>query len=75
MVALLRALRQKRSVVALTVSGIYTYDNEHPVGGKGYTENDPANFAGSFYSFTKSRVEDVSFPSRQIPHIVPHTSC
>jgi len=30
------------------------------MGGKGYTETDPANFDGSFYSATKSKVEEVS---------------
>ena len=44
----------------LMISGIYTYDNDHPIGGKSYKEEDAANFEGSFYSTTKSRVEDVS---------------
>ncbi|KAF4548126.1 Hypothetical protein D9617_31g063620 [Elsinoe fawcettii] len=41
---------------------IYHYDDAHPVGGKPFTEEDPANFGGSFYSFTKSRVEDMLRP-------------
>jgi 3,5-epimerase/4-reductase len=32
---------------------IYEYDEEHPIGGKGFTEDDEPNFAGSFYSMTK----------------------
>lgn len=42
---------------------IYAYDDEHPIGGKGFTEEDPANFGGSFYSYTKSRVEEASAAS------------
>ncbi|KAH8803071.1 hypothetical protein F5884DRAFT_739090 [Xylogone sp. PMI_703] len=38
---------------------IYTYDDKHPIGGPGYTEEDPANFDGSFYSETKAHVEAV----------------
>jgi 3,5-epimerase/4-reductase len=41
---------------------IYTYDDAHPIGGKGYLETDKANFAGSFYSETKAHVEEVSSP-------------
>jgi 3,5-epimerase/4-reductase len=38
---------------------IYQYDEEHPMGGKGFLETDKANFAGSFYSETKAHVEEV----------------
>ncbi|CAD6446163.1 d6c3d050-1a30-4b3a-8648-1babd48eff29 [Sclerotinia trifoliorum] len=38
---------------------IYTYNDEHPIGGPGFLETDPANFAGSFYSETKAHVEEV----------------
>ncbi len=38
---------------------IYAYDEEHPMGGKGYVETDKSNFAGSFYSETKAHVEEV----------------
>lgn len=38
---------------------IYAYDDKHPIGGPGYTEEDPANFDGSFYSETKAHVESV----------------
>jgi 3,5-epimerase/4-reductase len=38
---------------------IYQYDEEHPIGGKGFLETDKANFAGSFYSETKAHVEEV----------------
>lgn len=37
---------------------IYEYDAEHPIGsGKGFTEDDPPNFEGSFYSKTKIHLE------------------
>ncbi|KAG7005842.1 bifunctional dTDP-4-dehydrorhamnose 3,5-epimerase/dTDP-4-dehydrorhamnose reductase [Physcia stellaris] len=39
-------------------TGIYTYDETHPPGGAGYTETDPANFSGSFYSLTKAVAEN-----------------
>ncbi|SPO02071.1 uncharacterized protein DNG_04744 [Cephalotrichum gorgonifer] len=38
---------------------IYQYDEEHPIGGKGFVETDKANFAGSFYSETKAHVEEI----------------
>ncbi|GAM86456.1 hypothetical protein ANO11243_044700 [Dothideomycetidae sp. 11243] len=38
---------------------IYAYDKAHPIGGPGYLEEDPANFDGSFYSATKSKVEAI----------------
>jgi len=42
---------------------IYHYDDKHPIGGASFKEEDPANFDGSFYSATKSKVEEVCFPS------------
>jgi len=36
---------------------IYSYDAAHPIGGKTFTEDDPPNFTGSFYSLTKGLVE------------------
>jgi len=36
---------------------IYSYDAEHPIGGKTFTEDCPPNFTGSFYSLTKGLVE------------------
>jgi len=36
---------------------IYSYDAEHPIGGKTFTEDDAPNFTGSFYSLTKGLVE------------------
>ncbi|PCD20813.1 hypothetical protein FGRA07_04965 [Fusarium graminearum] len=38
---------------------IYQYDEKHPVGGAGFTEEDAPNFAGSFYSMTKGHVEPI----------------
>ncbi|KAL6876507.1 NAD(P)-binding protein [Trichoderma novae-zelandiae] len=44
---------------------VYQYDKTHPIGGRGYTEEDLPNFVGSFYSLTKSHVEPVlsSYPN------------
>lgn len=36
---------------------IYQYDEEHPIGGKTFTEECPPNFSGSYYSETKAMVE------------------
>lgn len=38
---------------------IFEYDEEHPMGGKGFTEDDIANFDGSYYSQTKGWVEQM----------------
>ncbi|KJZ78128.1 hypothetical protein HIM_02166 [Hirsutella minnesotensis 3608] len=38
---------------------IYQYDETHPIGGPGYTEEEKANFEGSFYSLTKGHLESV----------------
>lgn len=40
-------------VTNLGTGCIYAYDQEHPLEGKGFTENDEPNFSGSFYSKTK----------------------
>lgn len=38
---------------------IFEYDNDHVLGGVGFTEEDTPNFHGSFYSHTKAMVEDL----------------
>ena len=38
---------------------ISEYDEEHPIGGSTFTEEDTPNFLGSFYSKTKAYMEDV----------------
>ena len=38
---------------------IFEYDAAHPIGGAPFTEEDRANFDGSFYSFTKGMCEDM----------------
>lgn len=38
---------------------IFEYDDDHVIGGKGFTEEDTPNFAGSFYSQTKAYVEQM----------------
>lgn len=46
---------------------IYTYDDEHTIGGKPFTEEDVPNFFGSFYSETKSYMEMMI---RQYPNVL-----
>jgi dTDP-4-dehydrorhamnose reductase len=38
---------------------IFEYDDVHTIGGKMFTEEDSANFHGSFYSHTKAMCEDL----------------
>ena len=38
---------------------IYSYDDEHLVGGSGFKETDEPNFRGSYYSNTKAMVEEL----------------
>lgn len=38
---------------------IFEYDEDHTIGGKGFTEDDKPNFTGSFYSKTKGYLEDM----------------
>jgi dTDP-4-dehydrorhamnose reductase len=38
---------------------IFKYDENHPIGGAGFTECDTPNFGGSFYSHTKAMVENL----------------
>jgi 3,5-epimerase/4-reductase len=40
-------------------TGVYKYDDKHKINGKPYKEVDPGNFDGSFYSATKSKVQDI----------------
>lgn len=44
---------------------IFHYDDEHPIGGKGFQEDDTPNFTGSYYSHTKAMVENLlkEFPN------------
>jgi dTDP-4-dehydrorhamnose reductase len=44
---------------------IFEYDDSHVIGGQGFTEEEKANFHGSFYSHTKAYVEDLlrEYPS------------
>ena len=45
-------------VVNYATGCIYQYDDAHPMySGKGFTEEDPPNFTGSFYSYTKDITE------------------
>ncbi|KAL7273390.1 hypothetical protein RUND412_003768 [Rhizina undulata] len=44
-------------VTVFATGCVYHYDDKHPIGGAGFTEEDEANFDGSFYSATKSKVE------------------
>ncbi|OBS23341.1 hypothetical protein FPOA_03890 [Fusarium poae] len=50
----------KAQTVRSNVIGcIYQYDEKHPIGGVGFTEQDVPNFTGSFYSMTKGHVEPI----------------
>ena len=44
---------------------IFHYDETHVIGGKGFTEDDEANFTGSYYSRTKAMLENLlkAFPN------------
>ncbi|THW84464.1 NAD(P)-binding protein [Aureobasidium pullulans] len=54
------ACEQRGIHISVFATGcIYAYDDAHPIGGPGFLETDPANFSGSFYSATKSRVEEI----------------
>ncbi|THY14009.1 NAD(P)-binding protein [Aureobasidium pullulans] len=54
------ACEQRDIHISVFATGcIYAYDDAHPIGGPGFLESDPANFSGSFYSATKSRVEEI----------------
>ena len=44
-------------VINFATGCIYEYDAAHPVGGPGFTEDDPPNFFGSYYSRTKVAAE------------------
>ncbi|KNC52227.1 NRS/ER protein [Thecamonas trahens ATCC 50062] len=56
---LLADLTRERSIpCAMFATGcIYYYDDAHPIGSSGFTEDDEPNFDGSFYSETKAVVE------------------
>lgn len=38
---------------------IYQYDDAHPIGGPGFTEEEPPNFRESYYSKTKAVLDDI----------------
>ena len=46
---------------------IFHYDEKHPEGGKGFTEDDEPNFTGSYYSHTKAIVENLL---KQFPNVL-----
>lgn len=50
---------KKIHVTVFATGCIYVYDDAHHIGGPGFLESDPANFAGSFYSETKAHVEEI----------------
>ena len=60
-------------MVLIGPHSIYHYDTEHRPRGKPFVETDPANFGGSFYSYIKSRVEEV-LPISVRPLPTPYTS-
>lgn len=46
-------------VTYLGTGCIYQYDIDHQIGGQGFKETDQPNFSGSYYSKTKSMVEEL----------------
>lgn len=46
---------------------IFHYDESHPIGGPGFTEQDTPNFQGSYYSYTKTVVENLL---KQYPNVL-----
>ncbi len=52
-------------VINLGTGCIYEYDEDHSIGGRGFTEADEPNFAGSFYSKTKIFLDSMlqSYPN------------
>ena len=55
---------------------IYEYDEEHAEGsGKGFTEEDPPNFDGSFYSMSKAMVERLLACYRYMVQIYANVLC
>ncbi len=60
------AFQQNIHFINMGTGCIYTYDADHPKGsGIGFTEEDPPNFRGSFYSHTKCMLDDLlmSYPN------------
>lgn len=60
-VALLADLTFRRKIhfTFLSTGCIYEYDETHPMGGKGFREEDEPNFEGSFYSYSKILIEKI----------------
>jgi len=56
---LIFALQKKIHHTLYATGCIYEYNDEHPIGGKTYTEEDKPNFTGSFYSHTKGLTEEL----------------
>lgn len=49
--------KQGCHLINMATGCIFGYDEEHPIGGVPFKEEDEANFAGSFYSLTKAMVD------------------
>jgi len=54
------AFIHKIHVTNFATGCIYEYDDKHPMGGAGFTEEDVPNFDKSFYSMTKGVVEKLT---------------
>ena len=55
-----RAIEFPPCFSCLVRSCIYNYDAAHTIGGAKFTESDPPNYVGSFYSLTKGMVDKLS---------------
>lgn len=63
--------RRGLHLTCLATGCIYEYDQGHPIGGRGFTEDDKPNFTGSFYSYTRIMTENIlkEFPTSLILRI------
>ena len=49
---------------------IFSYDDEHPIAGAGFTETDAPNFRGSYYSKTKAMVDELVQQYDNVLHLI-----
>ena len=59
--------RRNIHVTYLGTGCILEYDDDHPIGGRGFTEGERPNFDKSFYSYSKIMTENVA---KQYPNVL-----
>jgi dTDP-4-dehydrorhamnose reductase len=52
--------KQRVHLINMATGCIFGYDDAHPIGGPVFSEDDEANFDGSFYSLTKGMVDKLA---------------